>query len=451
MDQSLRKPVAQAVVDGAMRRGRRSHPKTPGAAQLDFGRRRVGLAGAGGLLFAGLALAAQGQEAVRMSLAGADAAAAQHRAASAIGYYNLKLGPTAWNFQAGLETDYNSNVNNTEYDPQGDFIFRPQINTRMLWPVTDQNSLNLALGAGYSAYLTHQNLDQLFLTPGTGLSFDVYVGDFWINLHDRISMTENSYQDPTVVGTGEYSQLQNALGTTVTWDLNKVTLKLGYDHVNYVSIPSGSGQPDGVSEVASLSAGYAIKPQMVAGLELGGDLISYTGQNLPYSSARQWNIGGFYDTPVSDYLHCTVHAGYTAYYPESSGLTTQSSSFNGMYAQLDLTHRLNEYVSYTLSGGRMINLAFYSGTVDEYFARLSANWNILRKVTLGTFFSYEYGTYLTGTPETFDRYGLGVSLGRSITTKLSASLGYQFYLRQSDLAGQSYNLNVVSLNLWYAF
>ena len=429
----------------------------PGLDQVKSDGRRIWAAGLTWFLLLGLAMVAPAQEAVQMSMAGADAAAAQRKAASTIDYYNLKLGPTAWNFQAGLEADYNSNVNNTENNPEGDFIFRPQINTRMLWPLTEQNSINLVLGAGYSAYLKNQQLDQLFLTPGTGLSFDVYVGDFWINLHDRISITENSYQDPTVVGTGDYSQLQNALGTTVAWDLNKVVLKFGYDNVNYVTLMSNngqtnnSGQPNGVSEVVSLSAGYALKPQMLAGLELGGDLIDYSGNNLPYSGAIQWNVGGFYDTPVSDYMHFTAHAGYTVYSPEANGIQTSATSFNGMYAQLDLTHRLNEYLSYTLSGGRMINLAFYGGTVDEYYARLSGSWNILHQVTLSTTLSYEYGTYLTGTTETYDRYGFGISLGRSITSKLSASLGYQFYLRQSDSPGQNYTLSVVSLYLGYRF
>ena len=124
-----------------------------------------------------------------MSIASAEAAEARHKAASTIGYYDLKLGPTAWNFGAGLEVDYNSNVNNTESNPEGDFIFRPQINTRMLWLVSEQNSINLALGGGYSAYVKNPNLDQLFITPGTELSFDLYAGDFWINLHDRISIS----------------------------------------------------------------------------------------------------------------------------------------------------------------------------------------------------------------------------------------------------------------------
>ncbi|HVM49328.1 MAG TPA: hypothetical protein VMU04_14975 [Candidatus Acidoferrum sp.] len=448
MDQSLLYPGARGLGAGRARCGLLFHScwSLRGLAWQSLVR-----AGGAALYLSGGVWVVHAQEAVRMSMAGADAAAAQRQAASTLGYYNLKLGPTAWNFQGGLGVEFNSNVNNTESDQQPDFIFRPQINTRMLWPITDQNSINLALGAGYSAYVQNQQLDRWFLTPGTGLSFDLYTGDFWINLHDRVSLSENSYEDPTVVGTGDYAQLQNALGTTVVWDLNKVILNLGYDHVNYVGFGNTSGQPDGTSEVASLSAGYAIKPQMLAGLELGGDLINYSGQDVTYSSARQWNVGGFYDTPVTEYIHFTGHVGYTVYDPQSSGTLTNASSFGGIYAQLDLTHRLNQYVSYTLSGGRMINLAFYGGTVDEYFARATASWNILQQATLSSGLSYEYGTQLTGTPETWDRYGLMLSVGRSLTSKLSASLAYQFYLRQSDTPGQTYNLNVVTLYLGYKF
>jgi hypothetical protein len=436
MDQSLRKSVL---------------PKSAPRQKVGRGERRVRVSGIAWLLFLGLAIVAQGQESVRMSMAGAAAAEAQRRAASTIGYYNLKLGPTAWNFGAGLGVDYNSNVNSTEDNPQGDVILRPQMNTRMLWPVTDRNSINLALGAGYSAYVSHTELDRLFLTPGSGLSFDVYAGDFWINLHDRFSITENSYQDPTVTGTGDYSQLQNALGTAVLWDLNKVVLKLGYDHVNYVSLASSGSQPDGMLEVASLTAGYAPKPGMLAGLEVGGGLISYTGDNVFYSSARQWNVGGFFDTSVSEHIHATAHAGYMAYYPESSRGTVSDTDFNGVYAELDLSHRLNEYVSYTLSAGRTVNLVFYNGPYEGYYARLSADWRILRQINLTTSLGYEYGTQLSGVPETWDRYDVGVSLRRNITKKLWASLGYQLYLRQSDLPGRSYDLNVASLNFNYAF
>jgi len=328
----------------------------------------------------------------------------------------------------------------------------------MLWPVSAQNSINLALGAGYSAYVNNPNLDGLFITPGSELSFDLYAGDFWINLHDRFSITENSYQDPTVAGTGQYSQLQNALGVATTWDLNKAIVRVGYDHVNYESLSGGNGQnsggqPSGYSEVFSASAGYALKPGMLLGLELGESLITYTttSPNTPYSNANQWNLGGFYDTPVSEYIHFTAHAGYTVYSAEASGAMTTSGDFSGMYAQLDIRHRVNQYVEYSLSGGRNTSVAFYGGTIDRYFARWQANWRILRKVTLSTSFSYEHGSQLAAGAETYDQYGPGITLSRPITAKLSSSLGYQVYWRDSDLPGRNYTVDVVSLGFNYAF
>jgi hypothetical protein len=419
---------------------------------------RRALVAAAVLLLPGILTPARGQEAVRMSMASAEAAEARRRAASSIGYYNLKLGPTAWNFGTGLGLEYNSNVYNTEANPAGDFILRPQVNTRMLWPVSDQNSINLALGGGYSAYASHQRLDRAFITPDSELSFDLYVGEFWVNLHDRFSITEDTYQDPTVVGSGNYSQLQNALGVATTWDLNKAIVRAGYDHVIYDSLNGDNsqnfgGQPSGYSEVFSASAGYALRPGMLLGVEVGDSLINYTTTttNTPYSNANQWNVGGFYDAPVSDYIHFAAHAGYSVYSPDAGGGTAFSGDFSGVYAQLDVTHRVNQYVSYTLSGGRTISVVFTGGTIDRDFARWQANWAIMRKVTLGTSFSFERGTQVIAGSETYDQYGPGVSLSRPITSKLSSSLSYQLYWRDSSLAGRNYTLNVVSLNFNYTF
>jgi outer membrane protein assembly factor BamA len=130
---------------------------------------------------------------------------------------------------------------------------------------------------------------------------------------------------------------------------------------------------------------------------------------------------------------------------------TTSGDFSGMYAQLDIRHRVNQYVEYSLSGGRTTSVAFYGGTIDRYFARWQANWRILRKVTLSTSFSYEHGSQLAAGAETYDQYGPGITLSRPITAKLSSSLGYQVYWRDSDLPGRNYTVDIVSLNLNYAF
>ena len=121
--------------------------------------------------------------------------------------------------------------------------------------------------------------------------------------------------------------------------------------------------------------------------------------------------------------------------------------FRIFYAQFSRT----QYVSYSVSGGRSISLGYAGGSIDRYFAHWVANWQIVRKVTLGTFFSYEHGTQLYVGGETYSQYGPGISLSRSITEKLTSSLGYQVYWRDSNQPGRDYTVNVVSLTLIYRF
>jgi hypothetical protein len=401
------------------------------------------------LLAASLLLGARAQETIRLSLAGEDAAEARRKANSTLGYYNLKLGLAALRVSSSLGIEGNDNVNNSATNVEADVSFRPSVNLQLIWPVTDQNSLNLNIGAGYSFYVQHSRLNQLFLTPGSELSFDIYAGNFWINLHDRVSITENSYQDPTVVGTGDYEQFQNAVGLSALWDLNKILIKGNYDHVNYIALGNSQGTRSGDSDVLSVAAGYALKPQNMVGVELGGSLMRYdTTTNSIYSDANQWNVGLYYESPLSQYIKFKGSAGYTVYGPNTS---TATNNYSGYYAQLALTHRLNQFVDYGLSGGRRISFGFFGGTVDLYSARWQANWKIVKDVSIGTSFTYEHGTEIYTGSETFNRYGPGASLSHVFTTKLQGTLSYQFYKRNSDLANRSYLLNIVTLMLTYQF
>jgi len=417
-----------------------------------WARQRGGWAGAILALLAGSLQAARGQDAVRMSIAGAQAAEAQRRAAATVGYYNLQLGPTYWNLGTGLGTQYNSNVNLTDTNPESDFIFTPQINTRMLWPVSDQNSLNLTLGAGYSAYVQNSKLDRAFITPGSALAFDLYIEDFWINLHDRFSILENPYQDPTVAGSGNYAQFQNAAGVTTVWDLNKVVLKSVYDHVDSMPINGSQGQSAVSEEVFSLWAGYTLKPKVLLGLAGGASLINQgnTSTSTGLGNGVQWNVGPFFEAQASEYIQVSVNAGYTGFVPESEG-NINSSDLSGGYGQASITHRLNQYVSYSLAGGRILSLSLYGSASDMYFASLGASWNLIHKVSLATSFLYYHGTATSSYNETYDQYGPQVTLSRPLTRKLSSSLSYQFYLRDSNQANRNYTVNLVSLNLNYTF
>jgi uncharacterized protein (PEP-CTERM system associated) len=58
---------------------------------------------------------------------------------------------------------------------------------------------------------------------------------------------------------------------------------------------------------------------------------------------------------------------------------------------------------------------------------------------------------LSGSTEIADVIIVGISLQRQFTKKLTGSLAYQYQTRNSNLSGQSYDVNEVTVNMNYTF
>src|SRR5436190_15936423 len=130
--------------------------------------------GKSGLAFLFLVLFAspivRGQDAIRPSLAGEEAAEARRQSIDKIPY-NLQLGPMKLRFSATLGFEYNDNINLSEdatalvpspFGPisittqkQSDFIIHPQLNINALWPITQLNTFRFDVGIAYAFYINH--------------------------------------------------------------------------------------------------------------------------------------------------------------------------------------------------------------------------------------------------------------------------------------------------------
>src|SRR5260221_9441305 len=115
-----------------------------------------------GLLLALCQARAPAQESLRLSLAGEQAAETRRKANSSIGYYNLKLGPTAWRFGYGLGIESSDNIRLEARNPEADVVFRPEISAQMNCPISAQNNIGLVLSGGYSAYVQHTEFNRWF-------------------------------------------------------------------------------------------------------------------------------------------------------------------------------------------------------------------------------------------------------------------------------------------------
>jgi hypothetical protein len=425
------------------------------------------------------------QEGLRMSAAGEEAATARRQAAQLPQYYNLKLGDLQLRLNSSLGVEANDNVSLADTNLEGDLIFSPEVSTVASYPLSDKNTLNLSLGVGYSYYLEHKDLNRFFVRPGTELSFDIFIKDVVLNLHDRASVVNQGY-NATAGGTGNYSYLENVMGISADWDLNKMEVNVSYDHLQRISLTTQSASKsvdtnapkstaagniqDSTEEIFSGSVGANVTPYSVVGIQASATIISYEQTNL--NGGVQYSAGLFYKTRVSEHLTFSASAGYFIYFLDVSNPTTVTTNFvndgmggitavpvtntaattiDAVYYSLSLDHQVNAHLSYNIEAGRQVQAGLFSDTLDLYYARISANWGIVRKLPITTRFSYENGNESGGIGEKIERFGFGIGCSRAITQKLSSSLYFEHWLRYSDLPNRNYTQNRVMLTLNYSF
>ena len=95
-------------------------------------------------------------------------------------------------------------------------------------------------GLGYAFYIDHPDRDTngILLSPGSQIAFDIFIGDFRINFHDRFSLQQDPIDELQLSNVVDYGRFENTAGVSVMWDLNKAVLTLGYDHYTYISTNS---------------------------------------------------------------------------------------------------------------------------------------------------------------------------------------------------------------------
>ena len=88
--------------------------------------------------------------------------------------------------------------------------------------------------------------------------------------------------------------------------------------------------------------------------------------------------------------------------------------------------------------------------------QLSPVWNVSEKYTIGTSLSWRQGSevdVVRGTQNNgdYDQYGLGLSVSRTLTRKLTGSLSYQFVKETSSGGAAAYGNDIFSLSFTYQF
>ncbi len=406
---------------------------------------------------------AQAQEAVRNSIASERAAEAR-KANRTDAYYNLDLDPVKLRFSASLAGEYNDNINQGSTNALEDYIVRPQIGVRAFWPVSERNTLDLNFNFGYEHYVNGTRPSRFIVTGDqeSGVFFDVYVGDFLIDLHDKFSLMQDPGAEASANGVASIFRLENTLGTAVTWDLDKLVLDFTYDHFNYVPLDDAQKYLGHQSELGTIRVAASLNPALTAGLELGGGTTEYS--EPPLSNNRHISIGPFARYQVSQSIDARASVGYTLYWFDAASFSTntifgtnsfpQTNSFTqaGFYADVAITHQPTERTTQTLNIGQSLSTDINSAPVELFYVRYSVSLAIIQYWTFRPYVTFETGTEHVGTrQEELDRFGAGLSVGRKITDKLTGAVSYQWLKKESNIPELGYNQNRLVLDLNYQF
>jgi hypothetical protein len=392
------------------------------------------------------------QESIRASLAG-DAAADLRKVINRSDY-NLRLGPVLIDLSASAEIEYNDNVNLSDRAKVGDFILRPQINLNLDWQATQANELRLDLGLGYAKYLSHSDLDTsaLLVSPESLLSFDVYVGDFRFNLHDRLSIQQNAVDTIDLSNVARFERLENSAGIWALWDLNQVRILAGYDHYLFQSLDSTFDYLDRSEEQFIFSGSVNVNRTTTIGSRGTTALINYDS-NRVFNDGTQFALGPFLETDLTPYTKIRVAAGYEGLYFRGNAPGQSQSDENGWFADLDIIERLNLYYTQYLNVGYNTEVGVTTSLQRIAFVRYTGEWRVNSKLNVAVQGFYEYtqeSASLFG-EEHASLYGGGVFLSYRFLQRLTTGIGYLFTARSSDISDRNYSQNRVIFRIGYDF
>jgi hypothetical protein len=392
-----------------------------------------------------------GQEGVQ-NLQALDAARDQRRTQMESEHYTLKKGDFRLLATPSLSLDWNDNIRSANTAEESDFILRPMLQLAATYPLTQVNLLMLNLGVGYDYYFDNDELSGLRIQSGSALSFDIFVRDVTINLHDQISYTRDSSQESAIANTADYGNFQNTAGVSVSWLLRTATLTLGYDHMKVVSIESTFSSQDRATEIFSGRASFAVHPELQAGVEGSASFTAYDQPTL--NDNINYSTGLFAVWQPGSALRFSPRAGYTFSEFEASSTSIRTEDLSSYYFDLTASHRITEAFSYGISVGHDSRLGIASDVIETTYLRPNLTWHAFKRASLQFGGFYEHGRQgvgnLTGgLEEDYDWSGFTAGTSCQLTDRLSLSVNYRLTVRSSEQSSRDYTQNQIGLTLTY--
>lgn len=393
--------------------------------------------------------AARAQGIERESIAGESAAGAAH--GSDIDQpYNILLGPVALTATAGFDTTFNDNINIAHTGRLTDVILTPSMDVSGVWQATDLNKLTFDVGIGYNYYTMHSGTSSLVISPDSSTQFNVYVGDFKINIHDDFAYLQDPLEVGQLSGISQFSRFRNVAGIYIDWDLGDVTLSLDYDHTNLWVFQSSFQYLTYQADSVTPKITFNLSKTLSVGLSAEFSDTRYDQDVMNNSTSL--SVGPFLTAQINENLAFNAAVGYEFANYDTGGLSNDNSSLGSWYGSVGLNHRINDVLRETLTAGQEYLPGITSNYTQRVYANYGLTWQATDYLSVGTSLWWEnLDDSDAAVRQTSNRYGVGLNLGYQLNTHASIDASYQYVLKDCDQSEFSYYQNQVTLGFRYQF
>ncbi len=372
--------------------------------------------------------------------------------------YNVKTGPVQMDYSASMGAAYNSNVNLSNDDPTPDLILTPRVGMGVYWPITRLNTLSIDVSLGYNYYLNEPDLggQTILVSPTTEFLFNFYVKDVRITIFERPSITENPSDDPTVSDAVNYTFLNNIAGFNATWDLNDVLLGFGYvNQIRYAINDEYANQNSVVNQVFA-NASFLLQPYLRVGLEGAASGTVYSqgesSQGEALNDNVNYSLGLFAMGNITRYTIWSAGVGWQIVSFSESNNSSNTGNASNPYFYLNVSNELNRYFRHSFNASFESAPSNESNFVQGLTLGYNFGWTVINNWSLGGGLFFETGTESPGPEsEDFNRVGASLSLGYQVMKNMSANIYYNYIVKGSTVESDSYDQQILGLNLIYNF
>jgi hypothetical protein len=292
------------------------------------------------------------------------------------------------------------------------------------------------------------------------LIYAISLDNVKVTLFDQFSYTREVVSEGALANIGTSPQLDNTIGTRVAWNPNQWTFQAGYSHNDYI-FGQGGQDLNRSSENFFARGGWLFAEGTEAGLEASDSLTSYEVETQDNSTGI--SVGAYAKWQLRQSLNLTLRGGPTFYTFNSGGATAGTSDLLSYYVDLEVNQQLTDFLSHQLSIDHSVQPGLNGGSayIEQLVVTYSAYWALTQRIRLGASFTYENGRQpfpvvlpggiVSQSIEKYELYGVQPQISWQLTGKLSASLVYSYWLRQSNVDGRDYLQNSVSCGFIYTF